>query len=178
MKLTEAIDLIRPAFAGDVGVHTWADLGCGTGLFTKALASLLGPKGKVYAVDNGDQMINQEVGTAAIEFIKADFIYDALPFSFLDGMLMANSLHYVKDKSLLIGKLRHHLLPNGRLIIIEYDTTRANTWVPYPISFDKLSILLADQGFDKIKKTGERSSIYRSEKIYACLAEHAGISHE
>ncbi len=176
MKLIEAIDLIRPALSGGMGGQTWADLGCGAGLFTKALASLLGPESKVYAVDNEHQQMKGEEGKSAIEFIKADFIFDVLPFSLLNGILMANSLHYVNDKSSFINKLKHHLLPDGRLIIIEYDTTRANTWVPYPISFDQLSMLLADHRFEKIAKIGERNSIYRSGKMYASVAAAPGIS--
>lgn len=173
MRLTEAIDLIRPAFAADRSLQTWADLGCGTGLFTKALAALLGPESKIYAIDNEDQLINREGGTGAIEFIKADFISDTLPFSLLNGFVMANSFHYVKDKASFINKIKHHLLPDGKLIIVEYDTTHANSWVPYPISFDRLTTLFADHGFEKIQKIGERNSIYRAGKMYACVIERS-----
>jgi ubiquinone/menaquinone biosynthesis C-methylase UbiE len=171
MNLTEAIHLIRPAFVGNMSRQTWADLGCGSGLFTKALATLLGRDSNIYAVDHEDQLIDSKRDIAAIEFMKLNFIDDALPFAALDGILMANSLHYVKDKISFIRKLVHHLAPDGRFIIVEYDTTRANTWVPYPIAFDQLAAVFTELGFRKIQRIGERRSIYRSGKMYACLVE-------
>ena len=171
MRLTEAIDLIKPAFDENMSTETWADLGCGTGLFTRALATLVGSESHIYAVDNENQLLKGEEGFASIEFIRMDFISQTLPFSFLSGILMANSLHYVKDKQAFISRLKHHLVENGRIIIVEYDTTRANTWVPYPINFEQLAGLFEANGFQKTKKIGERQSIYRTDKMYACVVQ-------
>ena len=41
MQLTEAIKLIQHKGILQTEPQTWADLGCGAGLFTQALASLL-----------------------------------------------------------------------------------------------------------------------------------------
>ena len=171
MKLTDAIEMIRPGIVGNLNGQTWADLGCGTGLFTKALATLLGSGNQIYAVDIEDQYIESEGGLATIEFIKKDFVHDTLPFSFLNGILMANSLHYVKDKHSFINKLKHHMISDARIVIIEYDTTLANTWVPYPSAFDQLAKLFEANGFPKPKKIGERKSIFRADKMYACVVE-------
>src|SRR5262245_4114906 len=46
----DAIALIRGAVTRPGGL--WADLGAGSGMFTRALATLVGPGGTVYAVDN------------------------------------------------------------------------------------------------------------------------------
>jgi ubiquinone/menaquinone biosynthesis C-methylase UbiE len=172
MRLTEAIHLLKPGFNGNTDNETWADLGCGNGVFTNALASLLGSSSTIYAVDRDAQHIRTTEDVAAvIEFIKLDFIHDDFPFSDLDGILMANALHYVKDKSSFIEKLKTHLKTDGRFIIVEYDTETANAWVPYPITFDRLTQIFSAHGYDKIKKIGERKSIYRSDKMVACLIE-------
>jgi ubiquinone/menaquinone biosynthesis C-methylase UbiE len=174
MRLTEAIELIKPGFRGDFTDERWADLGCGNGLFTKALASLLRRTNKIYAVDRDAQRIKiADDFTAAIEFIKLDFIADTLPFSDLDGILMANALHYVDDKNAFIEKLKSHMKPDGRFIIVEYDTVRANQWVPYPINLQQLTRTFSAHGFAKVLKIGERNSIYRSDKMYACSLERA-----
>jgi ubiquinone/menaquinone biosynthesis C-methylase UbiE len=171
MKLIEATDLIRPGIVGNVAGQRWADLGCGAGLFTKALATLLGRGSHIYAVDIEEQYIENEEGLAAIEFIKRDFVHHTLPFYSLNGILMANSLHYVKDKHSFIKNLKHNVVSDARIVIIEYDTTRANTWVPYPIAFDQLTRLFAAHGFPKAEKIGERKSIFRADKMYACVIE-------
>ena len=49
MEQHEAIALIGDGVTSDGGV--WADLGAGTGVFTRAIASLLGSYGTVYAID-------------------------------------------------------------------------------------------------------------------------------
>ena len=49
MNHIDAFNLIRTGVPGRGGV--WADLGAGSGVFTRALADLLGPEGQVFAVD-------------------------------------------------------------------------------------------------------------------------------
>jgi precorrin-6B methylase 2 len=46
---SEALGLLHPATIRQG--ETWADLGAGTGTFSKALAELVGPTGTVHAVD-------------------------------------------------------------------------------------------------------------------------------
>jgi ubiquinone/menaquinone biosynthesis C-methylase UbiE len=168
MKTSDATSLIERGFSSKLLSTHWADLGCGSGVFTNALAGLLGDASKIYAVDRDDQHLKiLETYKGEIEFIKLDFIQDPLPFVNLDGILMANSLHFVKDKSAFAEKIKKHLKRNGQLIIVEYDTERQNRWVPYPASFDKLTQIFSAAGFTSIKKIGERNSVYRSEKMYA-----------
>lgn len=168
MDLKDAIDLIQPVFYPKKDQGTWADLGCGNGLFTKGLAMLLPEKSKIYAVDKSFQKI-ESFQSVSIEFIQADFIESSLPFENLDGMLMANSLHYVRGKKSFLHKIKNLLSPDGKMLIIEYDTPISNHWVPYPVTFEKLRSLMADAGFQSIEKIGRRKSIYNSVEMYAAL---------
>jgi ubiquinone/menaquinone biosynthesis C-methylase UbiE len=169
MKQNEAVALIGAAIPKKMVNNVWADLGCGSGTFTKALSVLLGDGNRIFAVDNVNQQIESSDGRSAqIEFIKIDFVNDVFPFSLLDGILMANALHYVKDKAAFISKIKKHLKPKGQLVVIEYETEKANPWVPYPISFDNLRNMLLASGFKQVEKIGERESIYRSGGMYAC----------
>lgn len=173
MKVSDAIALIKAGIPDGMINNVWVDLGCGSGIFTSALASLLGDGGKIYAMDKENHALGIETDSKTrIEFIKLDFINDALPFSLVDGILMANALHYVKDKAAFIEKLKKHLKTHGELIIVEYDTVRQNRWIPYPISFEKLTQTFFDAGFSQIKKIGERNSVYRSEKMYAATIKY------
>ena len=164
MEITAAIDLIKAGSPEKKSPSVWADLGCGDGLFTKALASLLGNKSKIIAVDKAHQAIDSPRNGVSIEFIKADFVTESLPFVSLDGVLMANSLHYVKDKIKLIERIKSLLKGKGQIIIVEYEMDKPNAWVPYPITFTALTSLLAGNGFEGITKIGEHDSIFNARK--------------
>lgn len=168
MDIKDAIDLIKTGLS-DKTDSIWADLGCGSGTFTKALVALLGDQSKVFAVDKEMQRFNVSDEKKEIKFVRLDFLREQLPFFNLDGILMANALHYVKDKAHFITALKNHVKPGGQIIIVEYDTELSNQWVPYPISYRKLVEAFSSLGLSNIKKIGERDSIYQSGKMYACV---------
>jgi ubiquinone/menaquinone biosynthesis C-methylase UbiE len=168
MDIKDAIKLIEEALPAKVDHAQWADLGCGSGTFTLALCYLLGENSSIYAVDKQTQRIHSPTDVE-IKFIKADFSIGTLPVSNLHGILMANSLHYIKDKSAFVEKLKNSLQADGQLIVIEYDTDSANQWVPYPLSFNKLKSFFSASGFSSIGKIGEYNSIYNANKMYACV---------
>lgn len=168
MQLADATALIRDAGLDEGHAAAWADLGCGAGTFTLALAACLAPGSRITAVDRSVYRIpgNDPV---RIDFLQADFENDNLPLSGLDGILMANSLHYVARKAELLDKIGQCLAPGGRLLIIEYDTMQANPWVPYPVDTGHLQELLSVAGFADMQYLGERQSVYRQGKMYACI---------
>src|SRR5438309_10226217 len=123
MRLADAITLIQTADINKAGPATWADLGCGSGTFTYALAHLLAPYSTIYAVDRSVQRLQPTTSNnVEVVFERADFIREALSFPPLDGIIMANALHYVQDKASLIEQLKTYLSDNGMFIIVEYDT--------------------------------------------------------
>jgi hypothetical protein len=168
MKLPEAISLIQKGIIPHSSPQTWADLGAGNGLFSEALCSILLPGSTVHAVDLHIQP-NLEHHSSII-FHQADFVKDKLPVPTLDGILMANSLHYVQDQVACIQQLKIHFRNcAGVFILVEYDTDRGNQWVPYPVSFARAKTIFGDAGFSKIEKIGERPSMYRRDSMYAAL---------
>jgi SAM-dependent methyltransferase len=60
---------------------------------------------------------------------------------------MANSLHFVQHKLPLLSRLRQHLRPGGRLLLVEYNTDRGNRWVPHPLSYRTWVGLAAQAGY-------------------------------
>ena len=163
MSHEDAVALIQNAVPGD-GPQRWADLGCGTGTFTKALHSLL-PSGSYITAVDGER---QHLDLPGVEFVRANFEKDELGLSDLNVILMANSLHYVKDKAALIKKLEFSFADDPKFIVIEYDNRRANPWVPYPIPFEQLESLFKGLGYIKIRKIAERPSAY-SGMMYCAL---------
>jgi ubiquinone/menaquinone biosynthesis C-methylase UbiE len=122
----------------------WADLGAGEGAFTVALAELLGPKAHITAVDRDARALRALDGR--FETKVADFTRP-LDVRDLDGVLMANSLHFVRDKQPVLESVRGMLRKGGRLIIVEYGADRGNPWVPYPFTYAHWETLAAGAGF-------------------------------
>ncbi len=170
MSPTEALALLSPAPLKSPHPTRWADLGCGSGLFTRALATLLQPGSTIYAIDRQQAMRPQTTpNQVSIQPIKADFVKQTLPILDLDGILMANSLHYVKEKSTLVRILRtFNLRPQHAFLLVEYDTDRPTPiWVPFPLSFTSLQTLFHTAGYSTIIRLADHPSIYNRNAIYS-----------
>lgn len=160
MEHADAIYLIQKAITG-TSPQQWADLGSGSGTFTLALKSIL-PKGsQLTAVDKKNQNL-------PVPFIKADFEKDELPIKELDGILMANAFHYISDKTKLIRKLETYFAGPPMFLIVEYDTTTSNPWVPYPVNYQNLHQLFTNLGYSSITKLAEIPSRFGG-RMYAAL---------
>jgi ubiquinone/menaquinone biosynthesis C-methylase UbiE len=169
MRETEAQDLIRDAIAG-THPQNWADLGCGSGVFTLALKSLLPAGSRLTAVDKVPQRL-------PVNFVLADFETDELPLNRLDGILMANSIHYVADKEKLIKKLEGYFQEGPAFVIVEYESNRASRWVPYPMPTESLYPLFKKLGYDSVAILATHPSRFGSD-MYAALVKRAKDLHE
>ena len=147
MKHDDLVALIRDGVAGERGGR-WADLGAGEGAFTRALADLLGPEASIVAVDRDASALRGLGGN--IETRVADFTRP-LDLHDLDGVLMANSLHFVRDKQPVLESVRRMITPGGRLIVVEYGADRGNPWVPYPFVYARWEKIAAQAGFRKTR---------------------------
>ena len=146
----------------------WADLGCGTGVFTRILAQYLPESSKITAIDKVLQHFPETMGNSInIDFRVGDFENESLPLQHLDGIMMANSLHYVRDKEAFILQAEKYFAKNPAFLIIEYNRTEANQWVPYPIPFEQLKTLFSRLDYTHIEKIGEQKSLYGG-VMYAC----------
>lgn len=135
----------------------WLELGAGEGAFTLALADVLGPVGEIIALDRdrgalriAAAAVQRRFPAIAVSTLAADFTA-SLPEGPFDGILAANSLHFVGDRRAILATARAALLPGGRLIVVEYDADRGNPWVPHPFSFDRWLEEAAAAGFDDVR---------------------------
>ena len=146
MRHADLVALIRDG-VGERGGR-WADLGAGEGAFTSALADLLGPDAHITAIDKDASAVRSIQGP--IDVRVADFTRP-LDLQDLDGVLMANSLHFVLDKGPVLRTVHATLRPRGRLIIVEYGTDRGNPWVPHPFTYEQWEGMAAQAGFKNTK---------------------------
>jgi ubiquinone/menaquinone biosynthesis C-methylase UbiE len=154
---------------------TWADLGSGVGAFTLALADLIGPTGQIYSVDKDKGALREQERAMRAHFpgvtahyINGDFTR-RIELPPLDGVVMANSLHYVRHKDPVLQLVRSYLRPGGHLILVEYNADRGNMWVPYPLSYGTWEALARQNGFAGTQLLARVPSRFFGE-IYAALS--------
>jgi trans-aconitate methyltransferase len=170
MRLENAITLIKNSAISSTHPQQWTDFGCGSGLFTHALATLLQKHSVIHAIDKNIRSFEGfAVEGIAVQKKQLDFVTADIDLKDLDGILMANSLHYVKNKLSFINKLSTTIKPTGSILIVEYDTDKSNPWVPYPVSFTALQQLFNDHGFRQIIKLNEQPSVFGRANIYSAL---------
>ena len=172
MNDRDALALLRSAIPSADG-ETWADLGAGSGVFARALATLVGPAGRVIAVDVDDRALHSVRDWAArssapVEAIRGD-VTRPLDLPTLDGIVMANVLHFVREAEDALALVVSRLRPGGRVVLIEYEGRRASPWVPYPIPAARFRELAAAAGLDAPEVVATRPSAYGGD-LYVAVA--------
>jgi SAM-dependent methyltransferase len=145
------VGLLRAAVEAAGGGGTWADIGAGEGAFTLALADLLGPGGRIVAVDRDRRALEANAEAVRARFpatVLTTLVADltrSLDLPELDGLVAANSLHYVaRERQVdVVRGLAAHLRPGGRFVVVEYDADRGNPYVPHPFSYPSWGRLAA-----------------------------------
>jgi SAM-dependent methyltransferase len=173
MNHDDHVGLLRDGIPSGGG--TWADLGSGEGAFTLALADLLGPTGVIHSVDRDGralqvqlQALRDRFPAVSVTTLIADFTRP-LDLPPLDGIVMANSLHFQRDKLAVLRLVRGYLRPGGRLVLVEYDADHGNPWVPYPFSFTTWVTLAAEASFRDTRRLASVPSRFLG-SIYSALS--------
>jgi SAM-dependent methyltransferase len=151
MNHSDHVRLIRDGVTG--GGSVWADLGSGSGAFTLALADLLGAGGHIYSVDTDARALREQRDAMRTRFSSITLEQRAGDFTRpldlppLDGIVMANSLHFQRRKEPVLRHVRGMLKPGGRLVLVEYNADKGNIWVPYPLSYATWQMLSLANSF-------------------------------
>jgi len=170
MTIDQAAVLLRTPRIEGVRPQVWCDLGCGEGLFTIALASLLAPGSIIHAVDMNQRALErvpERHGNVAIRAVLADMNSPSLRLPQSDGILMANSLHFIPEQARLLARLASRA---QRFLIVEYEQSRSSTWGPYPVNFENLCTLFQRAGVNNVERIGSLKSRFGG-TMYSALAE-------
>lgn len=101
------------------GFHV-LDYGCGPGSYSVIAGEMVGPTGKVYALDIHSLAVRQVQNVASkrrlanIETIRSDCA-TGLPSNSLDVLLLYDTLHLLSDPDSVLQELHRVLKPNGIL---------------------------------------------------------------
>ena len=173
MDHSDHVNLLRPA---NLLLGIYADLGSGSGAFTLALRELVGLDSTIHAVDKDKSSLDELEKAHRARFHSTEHL-TLLPNDFsrplnlppLDGIVMANSLHFFKDKEKILRHVREFLKPNGALIIVEYNVDSGNMWVPYPLTFETDRTLAPRAGFSEPRLLAKVPSRFLKE-FYSAIA--------
>lgn len=173
MNHQDHVNLLRGGVTQQGG--RWADFGSGDGAFTLALRDLIGAEGEIFSIEKDKSRLDQQQRNfrtrfrgSKSHFIHADFTRP-LDLPPLDGIVIANALHFFRDKEKILYLLRGYLESEGRLVLVEYNADAGNPWVPYPISFDSFVSLARRTGFAEPRLLATVPSRFLRE-IYSALA--------
>ncbi len=174
MNHQDHVNLLRPAIPPNTP-GPCADFGSGAGAFTLALRDLVGSETEILSVEKDESRLDQQQRNflarfpqSNIQFLHADFT-QPLNLPPLQGIVVANAIHFYRDKERLLRQFRAYLKPEGRLIVVEYNADRGNPWVPYPVSFERLRQFTLNAGFTEAELMATVPSSFLRE-IYSALA--------
>ena len=171
MDHADHVALIRDAIGSG---ETWLELGSGDGAFTLALAELL-RDGTIHSVDRDRGALATQARAVATRFPEVRLSQRAVDFTAplepgpVDGVLMANALHFVRVPRPVLALVHSYLKPGGKLVLVEYDADQGNRWVPHPVSWKTWERLAPENGFSAPRLLGRVPSRFL-DAIYASVA--------
>ena len=104
-----------------------ADLGAGSGYFTRRFVEAIGDSGKVYVIDIEPQALKyvEESLVHMHRSFEAEFILarpdnPKIPIEAADLIFLCNTYHHLEDRAQYFRNLKPSLTPNGRIAIIDF----------------------------------------------------------
>ncbi len=132
--------------------ETVADIGAGTGYFSRRFAN---HAGKVYAVDIDKDLlaVAGKNAPANLSTILAEPDDPKLPASGIDTVFICDVLHHISNRPAYYGKLRGALKPGGRVVIVDFHKKELPVGPPpaMKLSDDEVKREFAAAGFRLVK---------------------------
>src|SRR5205085_1291085 len=104
-----------------------ADLGAGTGYFSRRLSQAVGAGGTVFAVETEPNMVaklrerSEQEATANLVPVLASFGNPRLPPRAVDLVLIVDTFHHLDDRLTYLRRLAAALKPGGRVAIVDWE---------------------------------------------------------
>jgi ubiquinone/menaquinone biosynthesis C-methylase UbiE len=134
-----------------------AEIGCGTGFFSRRLARAVGPHGKVYAEDIQPEMLDllqkyaTQDGDANIVTVLGSETDPKLPEGRMDWILLVDVYHELQEPAPMLSKIRKALKPGGRIALVEYraeDDSALHISPPHRMSVEQILREWRPAGFE------------------------------
>jgi ubiquinone/menaquinone biosynthesis C-methylase UbiE len=110
-----------------------ADIGAGTGLFTRAFAGEVGPEGRVYAVEISSKFLDhiektsREAGLKNVVGVLAGQESVKLPANSVDLVFICDTFHHFEFPFRTMTSIWHALRPGGQVVLIDFHRIPGKT---------------------------------------------------
>ncbi|OGI37931.1 MAG: methyltransferase type 11, partial [Candidatus Muproteobacteria bacterium RBG_16_62_13] len=116
---------------------TVADVGAGTGLFSRLFARAVGPGGKVYAVDisrtfiDNVQRMSRAQGLNNVIGIVNSQTETGLAPSSVDLVFLCDTYHHFEHPEKMLASIHRVLKPGGILVVIDFERIpgKSSAWI-------------------------------------------------
>jgi 2-polyprenyl-3-methyl-5-hydroxy-6-metoxy-1,4-benzoquinol methylase len=139
-----------------------ADIGAGSGLFSRPLAKAVAPAGKVYAVDIQQDLLDyinkrdKEENIRNVQTVLGEFNDPKLPSRDVDLAFINDVLHHIENRAAYLKALGGYIKRDGRIAIIEMNKDDPNT--PHKgqpellVSREQILQWMSDAGFKLVQE--------------------------
>ena len=126
-----------------------ADVGAGSGLFTRPFARKVAPGGKVYAVDITEEFVAwiektcREQGIENVTCVVNTDTSLELPAKSIDAAFICDTYHHFEYPFKMLDSIHAALRPGGRLVIVDYKKEKGVSpdWVFGHVRADKKTVI-------------------------------------
>ena len=140
------------------GMHV-ADLGAGSGYFTRRFVEAVGETGKVYVIDVEPEALKyvehrlvQMHRPFKAEFILARPDNPKIPVESVDLIFICNTYHHLENRTEYFRNLKSSLRPGGRIAIVDfYHDDRSGE-----LGFPKRHLVAKEKVLEELRKAGYR----------------------
>jgi ubiquinone/menaquinone biosynthesis C-methylase UbiE len=154
--------------AGIAPGMTVLDVGAGTGYWTLPLSELVGPEGRVIAVDVEPLMVEdlwalvREHDLGNVDVVLSDELHIPLEDDVADAALLAFVLHEPPDPVAFLHEIARLLVPGGRVLILEWQKreTEFGPPVEHRVSEDEARHLLETAGYSALPMPSPHEDLY------------------
>ena len=139
-----------------------ADIGAGTGFFSRMFAKVVGPKGKVFAVDIAENFIEHIEKTAKEEGLKnlkpilCDERSTKLKKNSVDLVFICDTYHHFEYPFDTMASVHEALREGGEVVIVDFQRIKGVTgeWIMNHVRCGKGTVTdeIKDSGFDLVEE--------------------------
>jgi arsenite methyltransferase len=131
-----------------------ADVGSGSGLFSRPIAKAVAPSGVVYAVDIDPALLKivergaKEAGITNIVTVHAASDDAKLPEP-VDLIFICDTLHHIGNQANYLKRLRQSLKPGGQIVVIDFSERWPDGHESMRYSAEQLDGWMRDAGLSR-----------------------------